>query len=112
MANTLPNIGGLYHDEEQIFLEVVSTGRCNVYTYGQSTKKRQGQKARRGGMSAKPYCIYRAGKDLLMMLPSNFKKTMMIYFSDCPSLVESIKDKKYTYQNWKDMIAAYNSDCR
>jgi hypothetical protein len=112
MANTLPNIGGLYHDEERIFLEIVSTGRCTVYTFGQSSKKKQRQSIKRGGISVRPYCITRTGKDIILIVPNKFKKTMMMYFDDCPSLVKLIKEKKYTYQNWKDMVGAYNSECK
>ena len=112
MANTLPNIGGLFHDEERIFLEVVSIGKCSIYTYGQSSKRTQSPKAKKGGASAKPYCLIREGKDLLLVSPQNFLKVMMLYLSDCPSVVESIKAKKYTYQNWRDMVSAYNTACR
>ena len=110
LANTLPAIGGLLHtDEPRVFLELVSIGRCSIYTYGLSNKRRT--KIRGGGLM-KPYCILRTGKDLAEINPLNFRKIMMAYFSDCSALLEKIKDKTYGHKNWREMVAAYNSGCK
>lgn len=41
-----------------------------------------------------------------------FRKEILAYFSDCPTLAKKIKDKKMTYKHLPAMVMYYNKSCK
>ncbi len=84
------------------------------YVSGQGVKDIHGN-VKMGGYVAF-YYIYKEGdkkavKNLPNSLTTPFVKRMSKYFSDCPTLVEKMKNKEYSYYNSKDIVEFYNSNC-
>lgn len=45
------------------------------------------------------------------LFSKNFKKAASEYFSDCPNLVQKIKDKEYKKKDIKEIVVFYNNQC-
>jgi hypothetical protein len=101
-----------------VFLKVYYTGECKVYGLTvNEVKGNLGQDAGYGQVhsslfpSEKKYIQLKRGQ-FYQLKRIGFKKTMKEVFATCPHVLAGLESKQYTYDNWQDMVRAYNSLCK
>ena len=96
--------------------EVVVKGDVSLYTFSTMTGS-NGMMG--GGGSITTYYLSKGNDDYVTTIAyfgslnvgKSFKKKAIKYFSDCPNLVQKIKDKVYKKRDIKEIVEYYNSNC-
>ena len=57
------------------------------------------------------YLVKRTGEGVALSSAIGFKKRLSAYLSDCESLAQDIKNKKYSVRDLKEITERYNSEC-
>jgi len=65
-----------------------------------------------GSYAANDYILEKVIGDLVVVHGISFRDDMSTYFSQCPALVEKIKDKTYRIKDMVTIVRYYNSSCR
>lgn len=88
------------------FAELVIDGEVQLV-------KRAVSNSNRGSVFKESLLVRNNGEAILFNYAElkSFKKRASEYFSDCPSLVLKIKDKKYTRKNLEGLVKHYNDNC-
>lgn len=107
--------------KKPVLMEVIERGNLNLYKdnfYGM--KVGIGFTVGSNGVSAGPvgkydysesYYVKRVNEDVAINLADRFKKTAPEYFSDCPTLIEKIKNKELDVDTIPDIVFYYNDYC-
>jgi hypothetical protein len=61
---------------------------------------------------SKKYVLEKTNGKLFRVRSLSFKRDMMTYFSDCPTLVEKIKKKEFRMRDLKMIVEFYNDRCK
>lgn len=107
--------------KKPVLMEVIERGNLNLYkdtSYG--LKMGMGFSVGSNGVNAGPvgkydysesYYVKRVHEDVAINLANRFKKTAPEYFSDCPTLIEKIKNKELDVDTIPDIVFYYNDYC-
>ena len=97
---------------DRVFLKLEQEGRLRLYSYSQS-QNTQTIHSNSGSSfyTAQKYILQKKNSELKQVIKLGFKKDMMQYFEDCPTLHEKIKNKSFRKFEIKTIVKFYNQEC-
>jgi len=110
---------GLFNSSNKVFLHLKLDGPLRLFTYYSKTNNASsynnntGMWNGSGGTSVREVPLLQKGNDKVKK-PNYFKfrKDMMSYLSDCPTLVAKLENKDFRRRDVYDMVWYYNSNCK
>ena len=119
LENTMAQVDTNIVRNRRYFFHVVNNGKCKIFGFT-GIYNTNGMFAVLGGAvggiivtaidNDEGYCIQRNGSDLYPIKKDGFKKDMVEFFWNCPFMLQKIKTKKYTVENWEDMVNDFNEN--
>jgi hypothetical protein len=98
----------------RVFLRLYYTGACKVYGFivteikGASLGPEQGGLLRGSLFPTERKYIQIGGSQFFQFKRIGFKKNMKEIFVSCPHILSGLDEKKYTYENWPELVRDYN----
>ncbi|MFZ5940206.1 MAG: hypothetical protein ACOYXB_06495 [Bacteroidota bacterium] len=111
-------LGNIFSMSTNIFLKLEMDGKLKLFSYyytqhsGGTYNSFTGMSTGGYSYSVEKYILQKENGELMRPVGLSFKKDMIDYFSDCPSLVEKIESKEFRKNDLESMVRYYNLNCR
>ena len=111
-------LGSIFSSNLYIFLKLDIDGDVKLFNYyfrrssGGMYNGATGMYTGGGSYTSNDYILQKGTGDLVVVHGISFKDDMSTYFSQCPALVEKIKNKTYRMADIATIVRYYNSGCR
>ncbi len=117
MLSRLGNLGN-YDGDMYMFLNLIKDGKLKLFEYYEKTyytgiyNGATGVMTVGGSYTTQKYIMQKDNGYLFRTRWLSFRKDMMDYLSDCPSLAKKIDDRMYGNDDVEKIIDEYNSVCK
>lgn len=117
MVNTVGGGSNMFSFNPNIFLKLEVDGELKMYSH-YVTQHTPGMYNATTGMSPgytysfDRYLLQKGDSELKKPKALGFRKDMMEYFSDCPTLVQQIDNKAFKKADLEAIVIFYNSQCK
>jgi hypothetical protein len=111
-------LGNIFSMSTNIFLKLEIDGKLKLFKYYYTQSSPGWYNASTGAItggysySVERYILQKGYGELKRPKSLTFRKDMVEYFSDCPSLVKKIESKDFRKNELEFIVNYYNSNCR
>ena len=116
-TNNLGMAGSIFMDNSYFFLRLITDGDMQLFTYYYTQRSgggfgANGMATGGGSYTVEKEVLQKKNGQLYRPTWISFRKDMMDYISDCPSLVKKIDDRLYRSGDILQIVNDYNRNCK
>ncbi|MGN6647392.1 MAG: hypothetical protein ACTHJT_12780 [Cytophaga sp.] len=111
-------LGSMFSSNEYIFLQLLVDGGVRLLGHyrrqssGGMYNGATGMYTGGGSYVANDYILQKGNGNLVQVYGGSFRNEMAEYFSQCPELVEMIRNKTYRIRDMEAIVKYYNTSCK